>query len=220
MLTCLCVGNVSAQMNSSPCENFGKKDYQGENITIKVEKTDIRDILKTFTEKYGCEFIIDKSVTKIALDVDVSEVPWNILLDVILKSQNVGWQIVGKSLIRIAKAEILADYGSDTLPNNNDKSEPLYTEFIKLNYLSVCDNIYSCTFDKNPSPLHPSKLAKLVGKLLSKGGAIEADSRSNSLVITDTKERITFIRKQIEEWDKPNTNLDEIIKTFESKKQL
>ena len=101
LLTFFCVGSVFAQSKSSVCENFGKKAYQGENITIKVEKTDIRDILKTFTEKYDCKFVIDKSVTKLPLDVDVSEVPWNILLDAILRSQDLGIQING-NVLRVA----------------------------------------------------------------------------------------------------------------------
>jgi type II secretory pathway component GspD/PulD (secretin) len=74
---------------------------------LNVVNADIRDILNYITEQYGINFVIDKSVEKVPVTVNVSEVPWNIALDSILQAQELGVQVNG-SILRVAQAKNLA----------------------------------------------------------------------------------------------------------------
>lgn len=106
--------------------------------------------------------------------------------------------------------------------NEKEKVEqlPLYTEFIKLNYLNADRPYYeNCFLNSEESEKLPSpQIIKLVKKLLSARGIVEIDSRSNSLIITDTKSQINLMLKKLKEWDKPDVNLNEVIKNFENPK--
>ena len=299
-LIIICVGSSFSQQQTknvkNQCDKFGQKDFVDGVTSFNFVNANLKDILNKITDEFGCNFIVDKSVKIDSITIKIEDVPWNVALEAILESQDLGIQINGNVLrvadIRTLEEEkkpkkIITDFlenerslftefikikkpseaKSDHLKNiqtilfrrltkrgsieidekssafvvtdvrenldaiinlvklieilDTKEPSPLYTEFIKLNYLIACDNCFhGCTFDKNPSPLPPFKLVKLMGKLLSRRGAIETDSRSNSIIITDTKERITSIRKQVEEWDKPDTDLDEIIRDFESKNKV
>lgn len=220
LLTIFCVGSVFAQQTSNksatPCENYGKKGFEGEAINLNLVNAELKELLNFINEKNGCNFVVDKLVGKIDLTVNIDRVPWNIALDAILRSQDLGRQIIGKSLIRIAKVSSLSENGFEIPLNNTDKSEPLYTEFIKLNRFQSGTVPPACNYGNNIKEKHTG-LSQVINKMLSRRGAVEADSRSNSLIITDTREKIDEIVKKVREWDNSNLTLEEIIKDFGSK---
>jgi type II secretory pathway component HofQ len=91
---------VSAQRVGTPRQgtDYGKPGFIGEPINLNVVNADIRDILNYITEQYGVNFVIDKSVKNVPVTVNVSDVPWNIALDSILQSQDLGVQVNGPIL--------------------------------------------------------------------------------------------------------------------------
>ena len=80
---------------------YGDPGFRGEPINLNVVNADIRDILNYITEQYGINFVIDKSVKQVPVTVNVSEVPWNIALDSILRAQELGVQVNG-TILRVA----------------------------------------------------------------------------------------------------------------------
>jgi type IV pilus assembly protein PilQ len=102
---------------------------------LNVVNADIRDILNYITEQYGINFVIDKSVKAVPVTINVSNVPWNIALDSVLRSQELGVQVNGP-ILRIAEQKTLADEQSvaQKIRDNQLDTSPLYTEFIRLNY--------------------------------------------------------------------------------------
>lgn len=114
---------------------YGDPGFRGEPINLNVVNADIRDILNYITEQYGINFVIDKSVGAIPVTVNVSEVPWNVALDSVLRSQGLGVQVNG-TILRIADAKILAAEGEIQRQQRDNQldSSPLYTEFIRLNF--------------------------------------------------------------------------------------
>src|SRR5262245_56016149 len=114
---------------------YGDPGFRGEPINLNVVNADVRDILNYITEQYGINLVIDKSVKSVPVTVNVSEVPWNVALDSILRSQELGVQVNG-TILRIADSKALATEGElyrAQMDNQLDNS-PLYTEFIRLNY--------------------------------------------------------------------------------------
>ena len=87
---------------------YGDFGFRGEPINLNVVNADIRDILNYITEQYGINFVIDKSVTSVPVTVNVNDVPWNVALDSVLQSQDLGVQVNG-TILRIAARKSLAD---------------------------------------------------------------------------------------------------------------
>src|SRR5262245_30801633 len=114
---------------------YGDPGFRGEPINLNVVNADIRDILNYVTEQYGINFVIDKSVKSVPVTVNVSEVPWNVALDSILRSQELGIQVNG-TILRVADAKTLATEGEIYRAQKDNELDnlPLYTEFIRLNY--------------------------------------------------------------------------------------
>jgi type IV pilus assembly protein PilQ len=110
---------------------FDEPGFVGEPINLKVVNADVRDILNYVTEQYGINFVIDSSVKATPVTVNVSEVPWNVALASILRSQGLAIQVNG-NILRVADAKVLA---AETVVMNaaRDASleqQPLVTEFI------------------------------------------------------------------------------------------
>ncbi len=114
---------------------YGDAGFVGEPINLNVVDADIRDILSYITEQYGVNFVIDRSVKATPVTVNVSEVPWNIALDSILQSQELGVQVNG-TILRVADSKLLASEGEifRLRQDNALDTAVLYTEFIRLNY--------------------------------------------------------------------------------------
>jgi len=87
---------------------YGEPGFRGEPINLNVVNADIRDILNYITEQYGINFVIDKSVKDVPVTVNVNDVPWNVALDSVLDSQDLGIQVHG-TILRVAEKKVLAE---------------------------------------------------------------------------------------------------------------
>ncbi|PYS48431.1 MAG: hypothetical protein DMF68_13190 [Acidobacteria bacterium] len=131
------VNITSARDNQqqSQGEQYGKPGFVGEPINLNVVNADIRDILNYITEQYGVNFVIDNSVGAVPVTVNVTDVPWNIALDAILKANRLGVDANG-NILRIATIEVLANEAAaqEKISDARLSNAPLVTEFIRLNY--------------------------------------------------------------------------------------
>lgn len=213
---------------------YGDPGFAGEPINLNVVNADIRDILNYITEQYGINFVIDKSVKAVPVTVNVSEVPWNIALDSILRSQELGVQVNG-SILRVADSRALASEQEilNKVRDSQLDTSPLYTEFIRLNYARAVGNIGRGSTSSGTSSGGGSNsgsgggsmagggmsgsggagamnegLLPIVSKRLSRRGSVEVDLRSNSLIITDVRENIDAIRQLVAVLDQPEPQVE------------
>jgi type IV pilus assembly protein PilQ len=211
---------------------YGDPGFRGEPINLNVVNADIRDILNYITEQYGINFVIDKSVKSVPVTVNVSEVPWNIALDSILRSQELGVQVNG-TILRVADAKALATEGElfrAQMDNQLDGS-PLYTEFIRLNYARAAGAIGRGQSTSGTTTVGGTGggsrgggsssgssgananasgegLLPIIKRRLSRRGAIEVDGRSNSLIITDVRQNIDAIKQLVAILDQPEPQVE------------
>src|SRR5215218_1018107 len=116
-------------------KRYGDPGFRGEPINLNVVNADIRDILNYITEQYGINFVIDKSVKSVPVTVNVSEVPWNVALEAVLKANRLGIEVNG-NILRVATTEVLAKEAETQKVINDSRldASPPVTEFIRLNY--------------------------------------------------------------------------------------
>jgi type IV pilus assembly protein PilQ len=226
IISCLTVA-VSAQTVMQPQQQgrmYGDAGFRGEPINLNVVNADIREILSYVTEQYGINFVIDKSVDKVPVTVNVNDVPWNVALDSILQAQELGVQVNG-TILRVAAAKTLAAEGevSRQRAENQLDTSPLYTEFMRLNYAfgngslsgssgqagafvggvsssSVGNSVGSSSSDPG--------ILGIIKRRLSRRGAVEVDSRTNTLIITDVRQNIDAIRQLVVLLDQPEPQVE------------
>lgn len=199
---------------------YGDPGFVGEPINLNVVNADVRDILNYVTEQYGVNFVIDKSVKQVPVTVNVSDVPWNIALDSILRAQELGIQVNGP-ILRVADQKALATEGEIVRQANDTKldASPLYTEFIRLNYARAAGGL-SRGSSTSGTPAGSGGgasaggagggvgLLPIIGKRLSRRGSIETDDRSNSIIVTDVRENIDAIRQLVAILDQPEPQVE------------
>lgn len=204
--------------------SYGVPGFVGEPINLNVVNADIRDILNYITEQYGVNFVIDKSVKQVPVTVNISDVPWNLALDSILRSQDLGAQVNGP-ILRIADSKTLAtevDVQNKIKDSQLDNSN-LYTEFIRLNYARASGTLAGTAggasqFEGGQTSSSSSTsaggstgeqgLLPIIKRRLSRRGAIEVDGRSNTLIVTDVRENIDAIRQLVVLLDQPEPQVE------------
>ena len=97
----------STDKQSEQGKQYGQPGFVGEPINLNVVNADIRDILNYITEQYGVNFVIDSSVGAVPVTVNVSDVPWNVALDAVLKANRLGIEVSG-NILRVATTDVLA----------------------------------------------------------------------------------------------------------------
>ncbi|MBK9216830.1 MAG: type IV pilus secretin PilQ [Chloracidobacterium sp.] len=209
---------------------YGEPGFRGEPINLNVVNADIRDILSYITDQYGINFVIDKSVKEVPVTVKVNDVPWNLALDSVLQSQELGVQVNG-NILRVADNKTLAAEGElyRERMNNQLDTSPLYTEFVRLNYARAAGTLAGDAGGGNALSTGTSNSSSggggasaggaggagtdqgilgIVKKRLSRRGTVEVDGRSNTLIITDVRQNIEAIKQLVSLLDQPEPQVE------------
>lgn len=205
---------------------YGDPGFRGEPINLKIVNMDIRDVLGYITEQYGINFVIDRSVTSVPVTVNINDIPWNMALDSILQSQELGVQVNG-SILRVASIKTLADEAKIRKEQGENllDTAPLYTEFIRLNYARASGTLSGASggtdgFNGGNSGGSSSSagtggaggsdsgILGIIRRRLSRRGAVETDGRSNTIIITDVRQNIDAIRQLVTLLDQPEPQVE------------
>jgi type IV pilus assembly protein PilQ len=159
-----------------------KKVYTGEKIALDFYETDIKNVFRILNSVSGKNFAIDKDVSgKVTMSLE-KPVPWDQVLDLILRMNQLGTVEEG-DIIRIATMSTLkkeedlrrAKMESERKSFEQQKAqEPLTTEYIAINYSNANDDVRP----------HLEKL------ITSGRGSLTVDERTNQIIMTDTAEKI------------------------------
>jgi type IV pilus assembly protein PilQ len=207
---------------------YGQQGFVGEPINLNVVNADIRDILNYITEQYGVNFVIDSSVGPVPVTVNVTDVPWNIALDAILRANRLGVDVNG-NILRVATIDVLATEAAaqQKIRDAQLDTSQLVTEFLRLNYARASGTLAQAAgstggFAGGATNLSYSGgaggdatggggdqgLLPIISRRLSRRGSIEVDGRSNTLIITDVKENIEAIRQLVAILDQPEPQVE------------
>lgn len=135
-------GGQTAQQQPSQGQQYGQPGFVGEPISLNVVNADVRDILNYITEQYGVNFVVDASVGRVPVTINVTDVPWNFAMNSILKANRLGVEVNG-NILRIATIEVLKKESEMRADEASARSRlreaelynlPLVTEIIRLNY--------------------------------------------------------------------------------------
>jgi type IV pilus assembly protein PilQ len=156
------------------------KRYTGEKISLDFYETDIKNVFRILREVSGKNFAIDKDVSgQVTLSFE-APVPWDQVLDLVLKMNQLG-QVYEGDIIRIATLETMEKEElkrQDKLIalQRSRKQEDHITAFIPVNYTAA----------ESIRPHVEVILTKAVDdRNKDHFGKISVDTRNNLLVVTD-----------------------------------
>ena len=158
------------------------KKYTGEKIALDFFQTDIKNVFRILREVSGKNFAIDKDVSgKVTLTLD-KPVPWDQVMDLVLRMNQLGMVVEG-DIIRIATLATLkqendlrkAQIAALQKEKEQIKAlEPLETRYIPISY----------------SDAETEVLPHIENILTPDRGVVSVDKKNNQIIITDTAEII------------------------------
>jgi type IV pilus assembly protein PilQ len=135
-------------------------------ITVTWDRASIADVVAGFAAFSGRTIILGKDV-KGEVTAEVKNQPWPMAFQAVLASQGLSAQEMSGGIIRVDAPAVLSAL---------DSLEPLETSIVRVNYAQA------------------ASLSKTIESILTKGrGRVVADTTSNSLVITETRSRLSGV---------------------------
>lgn len=165
----------------------GGKEYLGRPMTLNFQDISVRAVLQIIAGYNDFNLVTSDSVTgNITLRLD--GVPWDQALDVVLKVKGLDKRMDG-SILMVAPAEELAAREAKELKAKQqvEDLEPLYSEYIRLNYSKAEEFADLLKTDTN--------------SIISQRGSVSVDKRTNTLLIKDTAKSIESVRRMVETLD-------------------
>jgi len=173
-----------------------KKNYTGEKIALNFYDTDIKNVFRILGEISGQNFAIDKDVTgKVTLNFE-QPVPWDQVLDLVLKMNQLGLT-EEQGIYRIATQATLAreeKLESEKLEaaRQADEEQELVTEFFLCSYIDArdtacahiareCEDVTEVGWDSRFSPR----------------GNVSVDIAKNMIIVNDVPKAVERIREII-----------------------
>jgi len=176
---------------------YEDKEYTGSRVTFNFQDIPVRSVLALIADVSNLNLVVADNVSG-NLTLRLTNVPWDQALDIVLDARNLDQRKNG-TVIWIAPAADIAAREQQMLQAAQDRKElePLQTALISVSYASA-EELQTLINEA-------SGAAGDIGDagMLSARGSVAIDSRTNTLLVTDTPDRIESIKKLVSELDHP-----------------
>jgi type IV pilus assembly protein PilQ len=166
--------------------------YVGDRISLNFQDIEVRAVLQLIADFTELNLVASDTVSG-RITLRLQNVPWDQALELVLKTKGLDKRQVGNVLM-VAPAAEIAERERQQIEANKQIAElaPLQSEFVRIRYASAAEvvNLFQAGSEDG-------------GRLISPRGSVIVDSRTNSLIITDTAAKLAEIRDLIELVDIP-----------------
>ena len=179
------VAQEKAQKFSPKTISGAEEKYSGDIISLKIKDADLKDVVLYLAEFAGLNVVFDPDVRG-TVTVNLQDVPWDQTLDIILKQNKMGKTIEG-NILRIAPVSVLTREEEEQrrLTESKELSGPVMVKTITLSYSKAKD------------------VAALLRSKISTRGEIIVDDRTNTLLISEVRDKLDLLEKLITVVDTP-----------------
>ena len=180
-------------LNQDSKKTAQKDTFSGEKLSLNFQSIDVRQVLQVIADFTNFNVVASDSVAG-TLTLRVQNVPWDQVLDIIMRSKGLAMRKNGNVLWVAPKEEIAAkeklEFESQI---SNEKIEPLRTQSFQLNYAKASD----------VAPQLMAGGGGGEGRILSSRGSVIAEPRTNQLFITDVTTKLDQVAQLIARVDVP-----------------
>lgn len=174
---------------------FEEKTYEGTKVTFNFQDIPVRSVLQLIADVSDLNIVVADSVGG-NLTLRLTNVPWDQALDIVLDARNLDKRENG-NVIWIAPTADIAAREQQLLQAFQDRKElePLVTALISVSY-ATAEDLQALITEASSGNVGDAGL-------LSDRGSVAIDTRTNTLLITDTPDRIEAIQKLVLDLDRP-----------------
>jgi len=172
---------------------FEEKTYEGTKVTFNFQDIPVRSVLQLIADVSDLNIVVADSVGG-NLTLRLTNVPWDQALDIVMDARNLDKRENG-NVIWIGPTAEIAAREQQLLQAQLDRQilEPLQTVLIPMSYAKAEDMVTLITESTN--------MVDTEYGLLSERGSVTMDERTNTLLVTDTPDKIVQIQKLITDLD-------------------
>ncbi|NHA13686.1 type IV pilus secretin PilQ [Thioalkalivibrio sp. XN279] len=169
-----------------------RKEYTGQRLTLNFQDIEVRAVLQLLAEVSGLNVVVSDSVAG-SVTLRLDNVPWDQALDIILATKGLDMRQVGNVMLVAPAPEIAARERAELAAKQDiQQLAPLRSEFLQVNYAKASDLAALLSGGQGSA-----------SSLLSERGSVSVDERTNTLLVYDTAERISDVRRLVAALDIP-----------------
>jgi len=192
-------------MGATSATTSDSKKYSGRPVTFNFQDVPVRTVLQLVAEESNLNLVAADSVTG-NVTLRLVNVPWDQALDIVLRAKGLDKRRSG-NVIWVAPQAELAKYEQDKADARIAMSNrvELVTEYIQINYHNAEQIFKMLTEAKGigGSGGGGGQGGSIDTGFLSSRGRLVADGRTNTLMISDTPEKVEAMKELIGEIDRP-----------------
>jgi type IV pilus assembly protein PilQ len=182
------------QQQTSQDAQQGLRRFSGTPIDVDYQSANLRTVLRNLAEIGGINLVIDPSVPANAnVDLKLSQVPWDQVMDVVLKSGQLTYELDGPVLRVLTRDARTKELQAEAEQKRASQAAPdLQMRRIKLNYSPAVD------------------VKKLLedAHIVSERGSVEVNERTNMVIIQDLPKNLADAEQIITELDRPEPQVE------------
>jgi len=189
-----------------------KKEFEfiGEKLSLNFQDIEVRAVLQLIADFTNLNLVASDTVSG-RITLRLQNVPWDQALDLILKTKGLDKRQIGNVLM-VAPAAEIAERERQEIETNRQLEElaPLQTEFIQIKYAKAQELFKlfsrtggSSTVASGNQGNDPGRDRNRDSGILSARGKVIVDERTNSLMVTETAEKLDELRNLIKLIDVP-----------------
>lgn len=190
--------------------------YTGDRLSLNFQNIPVRNVLQLIADFTDLNLVASDTVEgNITLRLD--SVPWDQALDIVLKTKGLDKRQIGNVLM-VAPAAEIAERERQEIETKKQLEElaPLRTEYLRVRYANARE-LFNLFLEAGGAGVGGGAgggaggfgggaggaQRNSTGSLLSERGQAIVDERTNSIILTDTEEKIEEFKRLIEKVDIP-----------------
>ncbi len=181
--------------------------YVGEKLSLNFQDIQVRSVLQLIADFTDLNLVASDTVSG-SITLRLENVPWDQALDIVLKTKGLDKRQMGNVLMVGPAAEI-AERERQEIETKKQLQElaPLRTEYIRVRYANARE-LFGLFVDSGMGGGGGGGGGRgsdrvSTGSILSERGSAIVDERTNSIILTDTEEKIVQFRRLIDQIDVP-----------------
>jgi type IV pilus assembly protein PilQ len=176
--------------------------FTGQRLSLNFQDIEVRAVLQIIADFTGLNLVASDTVTG-RITLRLQNVPWDQALELVLKTKGLDKRQDGNVLM-VAPAAEIAERERQELESKKQVQElaPLQTEHIKVRYARAKD-LYKLFAPAGGGTAQGGQAPSGTGSILSTRGRVIVDDRTNSLLVTETAQKLDEFRRIVKLLDVP-----------------
>jgi type IV pilus assembly protein PilQ len=178
--------------------------YVGDKLSLDFQDIEVRAVLQIIADFTNLNLVASDTVGG-RITLRLQSVPWDQALDLVLKTKGLDKRLVG-NVMMVAPAAEIAERERREIETQKQLEElaPLRTEYIRVRYANAVDMFKLFAGGSGGGGGGGGGGGnQTTQSVLSERGSGTVDERTNSIIVTDTADRIEAFKRLVEQIDIP-----------------